>query len=185
MELFHMDSVPELNTINLGNSPSFLTITHTTLSSKQFRCYRLWKIDFAAEFFFWTEQRLNRTQLLGSRLTEALEVPNTFTVGNSLSFLMVHNRAPIGQWFMSYYCRKLNRSAESEIWADYTFQHKSGIWQNFAMTSQETLNIKIAANELSFPLVTHTAHSNARCDRYRILKTRQGAELIWTEWRDG
>jgi hypothetical protein len=28
MELFTKDSVPELNTKNLGNSPSFLTITH-------------------------------------------------------------------------------------------------------------------------------------------------------------
>jgi hypothetical protein len=28
MELFPKDSVPELNTKNIGNSPSFLTIAH-------------------------------------------------------------------------------------------------------------------------------------------------------------
>jgi hypothetical protein len=71
----------ELNTKNLGNSPSFLTITHTTVSTKRFRSYRLSKINFAAEFCFWIEQRLNGTQLLGFRSTENPEVPNTITVG--------------------------------------------------------------------------------------------------------
>jgi hypothetical protein len=41
---------------------------------------------------------------------------------------------------------ELNRSVESEIWTDYTFQHKSGVWQNFSMTSPETLNTKFAIN---------------------------------------
>jgi hypothetical protein len=40
MELFPKDSVPELTTKNLGNSPSFLTNTDMTLSAKRFRCYR-------------------------------------------------------------------------------------------------------------------------------------------------
>jgi hypothetical protein len=31
--LFHSDSVPEMNTNNLDNSPSFLPITHTILSA--------------------------------------------------------------------------------------------------------------------------------------------------------
>jgi hypothetical protein len=55
MELFPKDFVPELNTKNLGNSPSFLTISHMTLSAKRFRCYRILTIDVAAEFCFWTE----------------------------------------------------------------------------------------------------------------------------------
>jgi hypothetical protein len=46
-------------------------------------------IDFAIEFCFQTEQRLNGTQLLGLRLAETLEVLNTITVGDSLRFLMV------------------------------------------------------------------------------------------------
>jgi hypothetical protein len=35
-----------------------------------------------------------------------------------------------------------------------------------------------AVNELSFLLVTHTAYSNARFDRYGILNSGQGAEQI-------
>jgi hypothetical protein len=59
--LFSHDSVPEVNTKNMGNSPSFLSITHTILSAKQFISYRISKIDFAADFCFWAEQRLNGT----------------------------------------------------------------------------------------------------------------------------
>jgi hypothetical protein len=140
------------------------------------------KIDFAAEFCFWTEQRPNGTELLGLGLTETPEAPNTITVVNSLIFLMVHNMAPNGHQFMSYDCRTLDLSAESKIWADGTFWHKSGIWLNFAMTTLETLNMKLAANKLNFLLVTHMTYSDARFDSYGILKSGQGAELIWTEW---
>jgi hypothetical protein len=48
--MFPIDSVLELNTKNLGNSPSFLTITHMTLSTKRFETYDILKFDFAAEF---------------------------------------------------------------------------------------------------------------------------------------
>jgi hypothetical protein len=77
---------------------------------------------------------------------------------------------------MSYGCRELDRFAESEFWADWTFCSKSGFWWNFAMTSPETLNTKVAANELSFPLVTHMAYSDARFDSYGISKSGWGAE---------
>jgi hypothetical protein len=59
--LFGYNSVRELNTKSMGNSPSFLSITHTILSSKQFRSYRISKIVFAADFYFFTEQWLNGT----------------------------------------------------------------------------------------------------------------------------
>jgi hypothetical protein len=62
-----------------------------TLSAKQFRSYGILKIDFAAEFYLWTEQRLNGTQLLDLGLAKTPEVPNTTTVGNSLSFAIVCN----------------------------------------------------------------------------------------------
>jgi hypothetical protein len=39
------------------------------------------------------------------------------------------------------------------------------------MTSPETLNMKLAGNELSFPLVTDVAYSDARFDSYGILKS--------------
>jgi hypothetical protein len=75
----------------MGNSFSFLSVTPMILSAKWFRSYKIFKIDFAADFCFWTEQRLNGTQLLGLGLTETPKVPNTIMVGNSLNFPMVHN----------------------------------------------------------------------------------------------
>jgi hypothetical protein len=39
------------------------------------------------------------------------------------------------------------------------------------MTFPETLNTKVAINELIFPLVTHMAYSYARFDSYGILKS--------------
>jgi hypothetical protein len=75
-KLFPLESVLELNTKNLGNSPSFLTITHMTPSAKQFRSHDISRFNFTAEFCFWTEQWLNGTQVLGLRLTETSEVPN-------------------------------------------------------------------------------------------------------------
>jgi hypothetical protein len=44
------------------------------------------------------------------------------------------------------------------------------------MTLSETLNTKVADNELSFPLVTHMAYSDERFGSYGILKSGRGAE---------
>jgi hypothetical protein len=44
------------------------------------------------------------------------------------------------------------------------------------MTFLETLNTKVAINELRFLLVTHTGYSDARFDSYGILKSGRGAE---------
>jgi hypothetical protein len=89
---------------------------------------------------------------------------------------MVHNMAPNGQRFMRYNCRKLDRFAESDFWADWTFWSKSGFWQNFVMTFPKTLNTKVVVSELRFLLVTHIAYSDARFDSYEILKLGRGAE---------
>jgi hypothetical protein len=43
------------------------------------------------------------------------------------------------------------------------------------MTSPETLNTKVAINELRFPLVTHMVYSNTWFDSYEILKSERGA----------
>jgi hypothetical protein len=83
---------------------------------------------------------------------------------------------PNGYRFTSYNCRTIDWLAESSFWADWTFRSNSGIWQNFAMTSTETLNTKVADNEFSFPLVTHMAYSDARFGNYGILKSGRGAE---------
>jgi hypothetical protein len=78
-----------LNTKNLGNSTSFLTITHTTLSAKQFRRYGILTIDVAAVFCFWTEQWRNGSSISRLGLAETPEVLNTVSEGNSLNFPMV------------------------------------------------------------------------------------------------
>jgi hypothetical protein len=44
------------------------------------------------------------------------------------------------------------------------------------MTFPETLNTKVSDNDLSFPLVTHMAYSDARFGSYGILKSGRGAE---------
>jgi hypothetical protein len=89
MELFPKELVPELSTKNLGNSTSFLTITHTTLSAKWFRKYRILTINVAAVFYFSTEQRRNGSSISRLGLAETPEVLNTILKGHSLNFLMV------------------------------------------------------------------------------------------------
>jgi hypothetical protein len=44
------------------------------------------------------------------------------------------------------------------------------------MTFPETLNTKVAANKLRFPLVIHTTYSDARFDSYGILNSGRGGE---------
>jgi hypothetical protein len=44
------------------------------------------------------------------------------------------------------------------------------------MTFPETLNTKVADNELNFPLVTHMAYSDVRFGSYEILNSGRGAE---------
>jgi hypothetical protein len=90
MELLPKEFVLELNIENLGNSTSFLTITHMTLSAKWFRTYGILTINVTAEFCSWAEQRQNGFSISCLGLAETLEVPNTVSKGNSLSFPMVH-----------------------------------------------------------------------------------------------
>jgi hypothetical protein len=72
MELFPKESVLELNTKNLGNSASFLTVCRTTLSAKRFRKYGILTIDVPVVFCFWTEQRwpkLRKSRILYQKTT--------------------------------------------------------------------------------------------------------------------
>jgi hypothetical protein len=108
--------------------------------------------------------------------TKTPGLPSTSSIGSSLCFPMVHFITPNGQRITSYDCRKLDWFAESEFWVDWTFWSKSGFWQSFVMTFPETLNIKVADNELSFTLVTHMAYSDARFGNYGILKSGRGAK---------
>jgi hypothetical protein len=89
MQLFPKEFVQELNTKNLANSTSFLTITYMTLSTKRFRKYRIFTNDVTAVFCFWTKQRRNGSSISRLRLAKTPEVPNTVSEGNSLNFPMV------------------------------------------------------------------------------------------------
>jgi hypothetical protein len=59
----------------MGNSTSFLTITHTTPFAKRFTRYGILTIDVAAVFYFWTEQRRNGSSISGLGLAETPNVP--------------------------------------------------------------------------------------------------------------
>jgi hypothetical protein len=89
-KLFLKDSVLELNTKNMGNPPSSLANTHTTLSTKWFRSYGILMIDVAAEFCTWMEQWQNGSSISSLRLAESVKVLNTVLADNSLSFPIVH-----------------------------------------------------------------------------------------------
>jgi hypothetical protein len=65
-----------------------------------------------------------------------------------------------------------------EIWADCPFLYKSGFWQNFAITSPETLYTKNVVNKLSFLVVTHMTCLNIRFGRYGFLKSGFSARQI-------
>jgi hypothetical protein len=90
MELFPKDCIPQWSTKNLGNSPSFLTIIHTTLSARRFRCSKILTINVAAEFCIRTEQWHNGSSIFSLGLAKTSEVLKTVLEDNSLSFLMVH-----------------------------------------------------------------------------------------------
>jgi hypothetical protein len=66
MELLPKDSIPELNTKRLSNSPCFCTITHMTLFAKRFESYRILMIDNGAEFCLWTDQWQNESSIQAS-----------------------------------------------------------------------------------------------------------------------
>jgi hypothetical protein len=89
MELPPKEFVPELNTKNLGNSTSFLTITHTTLSAKRFRRYGILTIDVASDSAPGQISGQNGSSISRLGLAETAEVPNTILEDKSLSFLMV------------------------------------------------------------------------------------------------
>jgi hypothetical protein len=67
-----------------------------TMSTKQFISYIILKIDVAAEFYSWIEQRQNGSSISSLGLPETPEVPHTVLEDNSLSFLMVHPTAQTG-----------------------------------------------------------------------------------------
>jgi hypothetical protein len=101
--------------------------------------------------------------------TETPGLPSIIFIGSSACFPMVHFITPNDQRITSYgYQRKagwLNRGKLSRL----DLQTQISIWQNFVITFLETLNTRIADNDLSFPLVTHMTFSDAWFGSYGIL----------------
>jgi hypothetical protein len=108
--------------------------------------------------------------------TETPGLPSTSFIGSSPCFPMVLFITPNSQRITSYgyqrMARWLNRGKLSRL----DLPTQISIWQNFATTFLENLNTKVADNDLSFPLVTHMAFSDARFGSYGILKSGQSAE---------
>jgi hypothetical protein len=155
MELFLKDFVLELNTKNMGNSPRFLTITHTTLSARRFRSYEILMIDVATEFYIQTEQWHNGSSISSLRLAKTLEVPNTVLEANS----QVSDGPLDGTKLLAVYELRQSETrpvVASIFLAGYTFLYKIGFWRNFVMTSPKTSYMKAVTNELRFLLITPT-----------------------------
>jgi hypothetical protein len=89
---------------------------------------------------------------------------------------MVHFITPNGQRITSYGYQRMARWLNRGKLSGLDLPTQISIWQNFAMTFLETLNTKVADNDLSFPLVTHMAYSDAWFGSYGILKSGRGAE---------
>jgi hypothetical protein len=64
------------------------------------------------------------------------------------------------------------------FWADCTFRHKSGFWQNFSITSPETLYTEKVVNELSFMPVTQMTCFYTWFGHYRFLKSGSSADQV-------
>jgi hypothetical protein len=168
MELFPKEFVLELNTKNLGNSTSFLTITHMTLSTKRFRRYGILTIDVAAEFCSWTDQRPKRIFNFQTRIGQNSGSP-AYHFGRLLSQLS-DGPLNVSNWLVICELRQSETRPDAEITflADHTFLYKTGSWQNFAMTFPETSHTKNVTNELRFPLVTHMTDFDIRFGHYSI-----------------
>jgi hypothetical protein len=128
MELLPKDFVLELNTKNLGNSTSFLTITHTTLSAKRFISYGILTIDVAAEFCSCTDQRPKWIFNIRCRIGRNSKSPE-YHFERQLSQLSngltnSSNRLAICELRQS----ETQPVAKIIFLADHTYLYKTGFW---------------------------------------------------------
>jgi hypothetical protein len=128
MELLPKDFVLELNTKNLGNSTSFLTINHTTLSAKRFISYRILTIDVGAEFCSSTDQRPKRMFNFRSWIGRNSKCPE-YHFERKLSQLSngltnSSNRLAICELRQS----ETRPVAKIIFLADHTYLYKTGFW---------------------------------------------------------
>jgi hypothetical protein len=100
--------------------------------------------------------------------TETPGLPSTSFIGSSPCLPMVHFLTPNGQRITSYGYQRMARCLNRGKLSRLDLPTQISIWQNFAVTFLETLNTKVADNDLSFPLVTHMAFSDAWFGSYGI-----------------
>jgi hypothetical protein len=138
MELFPREFGLELNTKNMSNSPSFLIITHTTLSAKQFRSYGISPIDVAAEILFLDRTAVERTFTFPSRIGRNSGSPE-YHFRRQFSQLSDGPSNGSGRLAICELWQSKTRPiARTAFLTDHTFLYKIGFWWNFAMTSPET-----------------------------------------------
>jgi hypothetical protein len=130
----------------MGNSTRFLTIIDMTLSGKRCRRYGILTIDVTAEFCSWTDQRPKRIFNFQRRIGRNSRSPK-YHFGRQLFQLSDgplngSNRLAICELWQS----ETRPDAKITFLADHTFLYKTGSWQNFTMTSLETLHMKNVAN---------------------------------------
>jgi hypothetical protein len=121
-----------LNIKNLDNSPSFLTITHMTLSARRFRSYRILTIDVAAEFC--SRQNNSGTDLQFSvsdwlKLWQS-QIPFTVLEKNS----QLSDGLSNGSKRLAIYELRQSKTrpvTESAFLPDHTFLYKTGVFMKF------------------------------------------------------
>jgi hypothetical protein len=138
MELFQKDFVPELNTKNLGNSPRFLTITHTTLSVERFRSYRILKSSFSASQILDSPDILVLDQVFGPQRGETCWGLNTKTGGNQLSF-----PTPTQTHVSDNRCNGYGRLTTAHVWssAGRCNSEQRTVWGSFHGFGQRRLQL--------------------------------------------
>jgi hypothetical protein len=145
-----------LNTKNLGNSTSFLLLIQlyplNGLENIEFdnrrRCCILFLDRTAAERILNFQTRIGQNSgspeyHFGRKLSQFSDGPINGSKWLAICELRQSETRPV---------------AKTIFLADHTYLYKTGLWQNFSMTSPEYSHTKNVANKLSFPLVTHTTH---------------------------
>jgi hypothetical protein len=126
-DLFPGEFILELNTKNMGNSLSFPTNAHTTMSTKRFRSYGISTIDVTAEFC--SGQNIGGTDLqfsvsdwlnsgcpeyhFGRQHSQISDGPSNGSKRLAICELRQSETRPV---------------TESAFLADHTFLYKIGFW---------------------------------------------------------
>jgi hypothetical protein len=181
-ELFPKDSVPKLNTTKLGNSPRFLTITHTTLATKWFRSYRIFYNPHRCWILFLDRTAAQRILTFGFRIGWNSRSPE-YQNGRQLPQISdgpSNSLKPLG--INELRLSETRLVAKSEFLGRLDVPVWIRFWQNFAMTTPEMCIHKMSVHELSFLLVTHSTCFDIRFGCYEFWIQVSTLIRFWTDW---